>query len=252
MEYFTTEENDVLTKLLQLLFKVPDLIKIELDSQDDQKCAFYNTLKNSYSNIKELDDYDFQRLILEHYTPILRHETFFVKDNQNYAYILSKLLDAIEVNKVVLESFPLHRSDHKGTAHSQSSFSKLVDGQLSYLDNLLNRDKLGLASQREKNIQSNIYNLIKETKDKDLLVIMELINLGFTMNMDLLDIIDDEDIYLAIDKTSDFFNGVRSESHEIVKSSMIMCALVFKNSLINQHFEPELLSEFILMLHSNI
>jgi hypothetical protein len=49
-----------------------------------------------------------------------------------------------------------------------------------------------------------------------------------------------------------FFNGIRSEPHEIIKSSMIMCAQVFKNSTINQHVETELLSEFILMLHSNI
>jgi hypothetical protein len=204
MEYFTTEELTIIHKIKELLIKAPFVKEVTVKEQNEKENAVYNTLSYASNILLELKDESVKTLLFNDYKYILEHEIFFEKDGKVYAYILLKLLDAVETNKLVIDGFPLYRTDSKGTAHRSSSFSKLVDGQLSYIDNLINREKLGLATQREKEIQSNIHKLIKSTKETDLLI-MELLNFGFTVGIDIQSIIDDKDVFLAIEKASDFF-----------------------------------------------
>jgi hypothetical protein len=167
-------------------------------------------------------------------------------ENQTAVYTeIMQILTYIQRIQQLLDLYKISNSDKRGTAHRKSSLRDITKTQINKLEDRLNGSFFNIQSLEEIERTEKMLKLLKLSFNEEYKGIFEFFNLTkLLMGFDVKILGATSNEITALEQVTDFYNGIRSEPHELVRSVMIyMNQLFVKSSL-----DPELKAENILSI----
>ncbi len=130
------------------------------------------------------------------------------------------ILEYIKKIHALLDTFPKYWNNHQGTKFRSSSEKNLIKAQLTSLKNRLDHPYFPIVCQEEIKKTKLLINLIEMLSKPEYRYIPECID--FINNLFSIEILHHfgltEAEILVLKQSNNFFNGIRTKKHEIIKS----------------------------------
>ncbi|NOR56785.1 MAG: hypothetical protein GQ531_11350 [Sulfurovum sp.] len=204
----------------------------------------HDVIQNSISQIfPDMNKEDILELTSKLILLMEGHKIRVLKENNVAVYLeIMHLMGYINnINKLIMR-YKKPYSNYNGTAHRSSSLKDIVNKQIRVLEERL--DGAYFRIQNEDELEQTEYaikilktSLIPEHKN-----IIEQLNFGkilFGFDMKLFDANKNEQI--ALEQTTNFYNGSRTKPHELVRSVMIYIDEHFNKSTLDTKEKAEII-----------
>lgn len=178
------------------------------------------------------------------FSPLIEGHEIRVLEKNNIAVYLEimYLLEYIDnINKLIIR-YKKPDNNYSGTAHRSSSLKDIVKKQIKTLDERLTGSYFRIQNKDEREQTTFALNLLKKSQIPEHQNIMEQLNFAkilFGFDMKVFKATPNEQI--ALEQTTDFYNGVKTKPHELVRSVMIYMDVHFNKSKLDTKVKAEII-----------
>lgn len=162
-------------------------------------------------------------------------------ENQTAVYLeIINLLTYIKQIQDLLELYKVSNSDKRGTAHRKSSVMAITNTQINKLKDRLEGSFFNLQNLEEIERTEVMLKLLKLSLNEEYKGIFEFFNLAkLLVGLDTKILGATNNEIIALGQVTDFYNGIRSEPHELLRSVMIYTNQLFSKSSISLEKKAE-------------
>jgi hypothetical protein len=153
-------------------------------------------------------------------------------ENQTAVYLeIINLLTYIKQIQGLLELYKVSNSDKRGTAHRRSSVKDITNTQINKLKDRLEGSFFNLQSLEEIERTEIMLKLLKLSLNEEYKGVFEFFNLAkLLVGLDASILGTTNNEIMALNQVTNFYNGIRSEPHELLRSVMIYMRELFTKS----------------------
>lgn len=194
-----------------------------------------DVIKNSIEEVfADLDPQDSDDLVQLFKPLLIGYRIRELLENHNAVYVeIINFLTYIKNIQSLLSVYKKPRSDRRGTAHLNSSLKTLIKSQLKMLSERLEGSYFILQSSNEiehTKLLIKYLEIYKCDQQRDFYEIINLLGVIVGINVNILGLNEQE--IQALDQISGFYNGMKTQPYELVRSVMLYANTIFKECIL--------------------
>jgi len=191
--------------------------------------------------IYDLSYDDISELSLELLPLLSGCRVYELLENQIPVYLeVINFLSYVKNIQYLLDLYKKPCSDSRGTAHLNSSLKTLIKSQIKMLSERLNGSYFNLQSPDEiehTKLLIKFLDLYKHDEQRDFYELINLLRVIVGINVNILGLSEQE--IKALDQISSFYNGMKTQPHELVRSVMLYASMVFDRCTLSKEETAE-------------